>query len=323
MGKRESGLRLIPTSHHLIATFMVTFLFIMISPLSAQNKVVVIPLTKIVQAPIEPYAPVTAPSPSNTDYTVGFFTVTDNVTDLIWQKEDDNIPRTWDEAWDYCQGLEHPPMKSLTDWRLPRIDELATIVNYNNENPAINSYAFPNTNFSSYWSATTIANDSGFALAIDFSSGTSSGSVEDGSSNKLSENYVRCVRQSSIGQNAFENNGDGTVTDLATGLMWQREDDNAQRSWSNAASFCQGLILGDKEDWRMPNIKELQSIIDTTINYPNPAIDTATFPSTDTTCYWSATSFASGSSLAWCVDFEDGETLSNGAGGFFFVRCVR
>lgn len=60
----------------------------------AQDKVVVIPFTKTVQAPIKPYAPVTAPSPSNTDYSVGSFMVGDNVTGLVWQKEDDNIPKT-------------------------------------------------------------------------------------------------------------------------------------------------------------------------------------------------------------------------------------
>ncbi len=280
---------MIPRSYILISVILLLFSFLLSASVSAQNKTVIIPLIETVQAPLKPYAPVTAPNPADTDYqSISPSMVVDKVTGLIWQKEDDNDIKTWDEAWTYCQSLGDPPSKIGSDWRLPRIDELMTIVNYNNKAPAINPNAFPSTNFSVfYWSATTVASNSGGAWGVIFEYGD-----KENNFSKENEGFVRCVRRPFIRQSAFVNNGDGTVTDMATGLMWQRKDDNALRAWSDAGSYCQGLNLGNKQDWRLPNIKELQTIIETKINEPDPAIDVIAFPGTEDSRYWSATIFA-------------------------------
>ncbi len=78
-------------------------------------------------------------------------------------------------------------------------------------------------------------------------------------------NYFRLVRgNTSYGENNFEDNGDGTISDLATGLMWQLEDDGRTKDWEEALSYSENLNLAGYSDWRLPNIKELQSIVDYT-----------------------------------------------------------
>jgi len=116
-------------------------------------------------------------------------------------------------------------------------------------------------------------------------------------------------------------NGDGTVTDVATGLIWQQQDDDIERNHANAISFCQNLSLAGQSDWRLPNIKELTSLVD--YRQTNPSIDVAAFPNTNSSVYWSASSRASSSSSAWLVFFSFGVVNSNFKTNFNFVRCVR
>ena len=83
-------------------------------PANAQNKVVVITLAgdEIEIAP-EPFAPVTKQSPPNSDYTIGGVTVVDNITGLEWQRIDDDTPRAWDDAFQYCMDLS---LDGKIDW---------------------------------------------------------------------------------------------------------------------------------------------------------------------------------------------------------------
>lgn len=60
---------------------------------------------------------------------------------------------------------------------------------------------------------------------------------------------------------AYTNNGDGTVTDLASGLMWQ-QNDGISRSWQDALEYAETLNLAEQDDWRLPNARKLQSIVD-------------------------------------------------------------
>jgi hypothetical protein len=118
---------------------------------------------------------------------------------------------------------------------------------------------------------------------------------------------------------AYKDNSNGTVTDLATGLTWQKQDDNTQRAWTVAVSYCQGLSLGGKSDWRLPDVNELQSIVDYRLT--DPAIDGIAFPGTDPSSSWSATPLNSGG--AWVVGFYDGRVFTDVKYHPFYVRCVR
>jgi len=80
--------------------------------------------------------------------------------------------------------------------------------------------------------------------------------------------YVRYVRGNpAYGKNDFHDHGDGTVTDRATGLMWSKADSKAGMHWQAALAWVQKKnaqkYLGHN-DWRLPNAKELQSIVDYT-----------------------------------------------------------
>ena len=292
---------------------LATFLTVSVS---AQNKVVVIPLMEKAP-PLEPYAPVASESPPASAYFDNLWGghVTDKVTGLVWQKSDDNNKRNWSDAWNYCQDLELP-LGVWTDWRLPSVAELISIVYYGSANPAINAVFWGN-NSSNYWSATTDASEGHNELLVNFYYGSvDSEYMED-------QNYVRCVRGKFAGYGNFKNNGDGTVTDLATGLMWQRQDDDNTREWTAAVSYCQGLDLGGKTDWRLPTIKELQSIVDTSVNEPGPTIDSGAFPGTSSSDYWSATNYGGDSSFAWDIEFSNGRLALDLKGLSLYVRCVR
>ncbi len=112
-------------------------------------------------------------------------TVNDNITGLIWQLEDDNIVKTWDDASTYCAALT---LAVYDDWRLPTKKELMRIVDYGVFDPAIDPAAFRGTDTALYWSETISAGDTIFAWGVNFDGGNVIGSL------KSDNNYVRCVR---------------------------------------------------------------------------------------------------------------------------------
>jgi hypothetical protein len=120
---------------------------------------------------------------------------------------------------------------------------------------------------------------------------------------------------------SFTDNGDGTVTDNVTGLVWQKQDDNVTRNWADAGAYCDGLTLAGHTDWRLPNEYELQGIV----NYSryNPSIDPTYFPGTKSAGYWSSSTYADGSYDAWFVGFDDGFVGSSYKAYTGYVRCVR
>ena len=123
------------------------------------------------------------------------------------------------------------------------------------------------------------------------------------------------------GAESFTDHGNGTVTDGATGLVWQQQDDDRTRSWVDALAYCEGLDFAGRSDWRLPNIRELESIVNATTY--NPAIDETDFPNTNSSGYWSSTSGASYSDDAWYVYFHDGHVYYGYRSNGYYVRCVR
>ncbi|QKG79873.1 Lcl C-terminal domain-containing protein [Tenuifilum thalassicum] len=75
--------------------------------------------------------------------------------------------------------------------------------------------------------------------------------------------YVRCVRGKVYGENQFVNNDDGTITDMATGLMWTKVD-FGPLDWPSALKLADTSTYAGYSDWRLPNVKELHSIVDYT-----------------------------------------------------------
>jgi hypothetical protein len=80
--------------------------------------------------------------------------------------------------------------------------------------------------------------------------------------------YVRVVRGPKYGVSEFIDNNDGTITDKTSGLMWSKNDSKKAMTWKEALAYAQNSKLAGYNDWRLPNVKELQSIVDYSGIYP-------------------------------------------------------
>ncbi len=239
-------------------------------------------------------------------------TVTDKVTGLMWQKQDNGTPLNWFSAMPYCAGLD---LGGSKDWRLPSAGELQGIVNFGRFFPAITAEVFPSTQSASYFSSTSYTPSPSFAWLIPFYDATSLWGY------KSAPGYARCVRQGTQSASSFNDNGDGTVTDNVTGNMWQQYDDTRARDWGSAVRYCAGLFLGGQAGWRLPTIKELNSISD--LSTSNPSINTIYFPRTSSTFFWSSTSYAFAPTNAWGVAVYDASVYANDKNSAGSTRCTR
>jgi len=273
--------------------------------------------------------------------------VKDNLTGLIWEVktpsdgiEDFSNPHDADNAYtwydsnsttnggdagtpgddtdteDFVNALNSSNFGGFSDWRLPTTKELSWIVNRGTNNPAINTDYFGDTmSLYSYWSSTTLSGKSGVAGWVSFYSG----SVYN--RNKKAYYYVRAVRGGQAGSlDPFVDNGDGTVTDTSTGLMWQQAT-AGQMNWEEAIAYCESLSLAGHSDWRLPDCNELQSVVDYSTN--DPAINTDYFPDTLSLYYWSSTTWVGGSAYAWRVYFGCGSVGGSDKTFSYYVRAVR
>jgi hypothetical protein len=263
-------------------------------------------------------------------YTVnGDGTVKDTNSGLMWQKcsigqnndatcSGSAATYNWYQAPSICGSQR---LAGYSDWRLPTKNDLLSIVNYNIPyfpfRPAIDSVVFPNTKIDSYWSSTTSngAHPSE-AWSVDFSDGSVSYKRIIYS---FDTSYVRCVR-GGMNSTVFVNNNDGTVSDTRTDLTWQQGEPGVMLL-SEALTYCEGLNLGGKSDWRLPNVKELESLTDDTSTYP--AIYYPFFPNANVFSYWSSTTYTIDHHYQWYVNFDDGSVGSNSKGTNGYVRCAR
>ncbi len=122
---------------------------------------------------------------------------------------------------------------------------------------------------------------------------------------------------------SLTNNGNGTVTDSGTNLTWQQGESGAM-TWEAALTYCEGLNLAGNTDWRLPNHKELLSLVDYA-KATVPTINTTLFPGVISPLYqyWSSTTVASDTSVALGVDFEGGSSVWSDKTNPGYARCVR
>lgn len=135
-------------------------------------------------------------------------------------------------------------------------------------------------------------------------------------------------------QPSYTLNGDGTVTDNVTGLMWVSDAGTTSYTWAAALAHCSGAASGNLNygtgyagytDWRTPNVLEGESII-RYVPGAAPFINTTAFPNTQAASkyYWTSTTVAGTPANAWVIEFKYG-TPSNTVGktASHYVRCVR
>ena len=132
----------------------------------------------------------------------GAYAVKDAVTGLYWQKGYTSN-KTWQQALEYCENLVSG---GFSDWRLPNINELSSIVDYTKTNPAVNtSYLNMPSSGTEYkfWSSTTKKSIITSAFEIDFKTGARIRTVNTEDGAKTNKNYVRCVRSDICGDGKF------------------------------------------------------------------------------------------------------------------------
>lgn len=228
-------------------------------------------------------------------------TVTDLVTGLTWQKSGD---LNGDGKIDYSDKLTYDQAIAATDtfslagygdWRLPTIKELYSLIMFSGKDPSGWSgtdtnlltpfidttyfvFGYGDTNAgeriidAQYVSATTYVsttmNGDATVFGVNFGDGRIKGYPYGLVGGTYKKFYVKYVRgNSNYGVNKLSDNGDGTITDTATGLMWQQEDSKSGLNWQEALAWVEQKnsenYLG-YSDWRLPNVKELESIVDYT-----------------------------------------------------------
>jgi len=109
------------------------------------------------------------------------------------------------------------------------------------------------------------------------------------------------------------------VVDSETGLVWQDNSKIVKKDWSGAKGYCKNLSLGGYDNWRLPNVDELISIVDT--KKKSPAIKSI-FKNTKSNWYWSSTEYKGDSSKAWFVFFNFGYDYYGSKSNEYYVRCV-
>ncbi len=267
-------------------------------------------------------------------------TVTDNVTGLMWQQSPDTDGDgdiDADDKLSYDMAVARAVTLKLggyTDWRLPTIKELYSLVDFHGIAPggdegtdtsgmipfidtAFFDFAYGDASageriIDAQYASSTLyvantANDDGRTL---FGVNFADGRIKDYGLTMFDRDkafFVIYVRgNTGYGQNSFNENGDGSITDSATGLMWSQDDSCMGLNWEETLAWVEQKnaenYLG-YSDWRLPRAKELQSIVDYTRSPDttgSAAIDALFYTSfiineagqIDTPCYWSSTTFA-------------------------------
>jgi hypothetical protein len=213
---------------------------------------------------------------------------------------DPMIDRTnWTGALAYCASLG---LAGHGDWRLPNVRELESLFAYGNTDSMVPSIdPVFHAEAALYCSSTSRASDPTFAYAVNFGAGASDPSIVRMDASKMAGGFfVRAVRDAPGGQTLsatgqstcytdtgaviacgdasfpgqdgahadacgpggrFIANGNGTITDVCTGLQWQQTVEDPA-TWTEALSYCNALELAGRNDWRLPNVRELESIVD-------------------------------------------------------------
>ncbi len=248
-------------------------------------------------------------------------TITDTITNLMWQKSDGG-EMTYENAIIYCDTLT---IGGFTDWRLPNCHELFSILSLDVTNPALNSSYFTTTNAEYWWSSQLQANDPTKVWVTNAGGGVGNHlkteTISAGGNKHFNVKAVRGITIPEQIQSHFTINNDGTVIDNLTNLMWQQIPYNDSLTWEQALIYADTLNIGNFNDWRLPNIKELQSLNDETIT--NPSINSNIFNGILPKHYWSSTSLPNQQTKAWYLDVKFGLTTYAYKTSRQYLICTR
>ena len=247
-------------------------------------------------------------------------TITDNVTQLMWQQGDGG-EMTIENAILYAQNLV---LGGFSDWRLPIPIEGFSILNHQNNNPAMNTTFFTSSAAGYWWTSSFQAGDASKVWCTNAGGGIGnhpkSETISAGGTKKFHARCVRDISPPTTFTNHFTDNGNGTITDNLTQLIWQKAPNTAAQTWEAALGYAENLNLANIFDWRLPNIKELQSLNDESLT--NPSANTTYFATIGVKNYWSATSLPNQVLKAWYWNTQFGITTYDTKTNSNYVICV-
>ena len=248
--------------------------------------------------------------------------VRDNVTGLVWEMKTEanagihatNAKVKWDDRNVLAETSNTEALCGIQTWRVPTVVELATIVNANRINPALDTNRFPN-GAGSHWASVPVAGDAANGWVVNFFAGIPILKVKSG---PMAQRLVSGEHQANDTSDDRYTVVDGTVTDGVTGLMWKQCPEGLEGSdcsigaaglliWGGSMKRARDSDFAGYTDWRLPNMKELLSIV--AFDQSSPAINTTVFPGT-TEIFWSSTpKYVTTGSQSYVVDFAKGVHL--------------
>jgi hypothetical protein len=307
------------------------------------------------------------PKPRFTDNGDG--TMTDNLTGLMWLKDGGCMKKKkWTDSLNAVTDFNNNPANyncmeytaTYSDWRLPNVNELASLIHYGDSDSAawLNSEGFIGVNTSYYWSSTTRQLNPSHAWLIKMSGGKK---LAD---RKAYKYYVLPVRTGTSGnpfglpktgqtesylpgddgyiqagiewpKPRFTDNGDGTMTDNLTGLMWLKDGGcMKKKKWTdslnavtdfnnNPANYNCLEYTATYSDWRLPNVNELASLIHYGDSDSAAWLNSEGFIGVNTSYYWSSTTRERNTSRAWSIGKTKGKTISAQKNNRYFIWPVR
>jgi hypothetical protein len=243
--------------------------------------------------------------------------VLDDTTGLMWEAAPGTAMLSAQDAAKYCSDLR---LDDRCDWRMPTRIELVSLVDFTRRDPALDP-ALPTT--TGDFLTTSTVKDFRWRVGSD-------GATRVLSATLSTMARVRCVR-THVSHPAAEPRytfagaaPDDSVTDRGTGLTWQRRPSTETYTFAEASGYCAGLTFGGG-GFRVPSMKELQTVLD---EQAPSYIDAEVFPDFPTTMnptFWTSTVSARGPENAWFV--RGGSTLNvaadAGVNAKFYVRCVK
>jgi len=218
-------------------------------------------------------------------------TITDNITKLIWSKAVDDKKVSLEEAKTIAKDMT---LAGYSNWRVPTIKEMYSLIDFNGytgfvhgdrsmKNVPSNAIPYINTNYFDFkygasderyidaqWLTSTkyvstTMNNMETLFGVNFADGRIKGYGYKRKNSFFDKKkfYVRYVRGTTqYGKNDFVDNLDKTLTDKSTNLIWTKIDSKKAMNWEEALKYSKNLSTGGYNDWRLPNAKELQYIVD-------------------------------------------------------------
>ncbi len=264
--------------------------------------------------------------------------VIDQLTGLIWFRNANlaEFPLSWQEALDFISEMNHDQLSGHKDWRLPNRRELRSLISHQTKRPALpDSHPFINVFLNWYWSSTTAAINPSHSWYVNMDGGRMFYGGKDqpfmvwpvrGQGNGVlpvtgqiacyseTGDLIACAGTGQDGEYAKGKSFDASrfeitfmdVTDKLTNLCWRQAADLCGPvSWQQAlASVEQMNQQSDSPPWRLPNINELESLIDSAAH--SPALPSGHPFGSLQDVYWSSTTSLYEPDWAWALYLDKG-----------------